>query len=125
MGLSFGNYALCDDEFSCFPPLLDDLVGQMGYQDKFAICANGVRIYLINIKYMYNILDQSGLGPSVLCSRKGFKDVDSLDKEGDSGCKARNSQSAIPTACQALPHALPCALALTLGCAFCVGSRMP
>lgn len=42
MGLSFGNYSLCDDEFSCFPPLLDDLVAQMNYQDKFAICANGV-----------------------------------------------------------------------------------
>lgn len=26
MGLSFGDYALCDSEFSCFPPLIDDLV---------------------------------------------------------------------------------------------------
>ena len=26
MGLSFGDYSLCDSEFSCFPPLIDDLV---------------------------------------------------------------------------------------------------
>jgi hypothetical protein len=41
MGLSFGDYALCDQEFSCFPPLLDDVVKQTGVQDRFAICANG------------------------------------------------------------------------------------
>lgn len=40
MGLSFGDYALCDSEFSCFPPLIDDLVRQCGLEDKFAICAH-------------------------------------------------------------------------------------
>ena len=34
MGMSFGNYALCDAEFSCFPPLIDDVVSQLGLPDK-------------------------------------------------------------------------------------------
>jgi hypothetical protein len=55
MGLSFGNYALCDDEFSCFPPLLDDLVTQMGYPDKFAICANGVRLHIQSLRWTMKI----------------------------------------------------------------------
>jgi hypothetical protein len=41
MGLSFGDYALCDSEFSCFPPLLDDLVRQCQLRDMFAMCASG------------------------------------------------------------------------------------
>lgn len=35
MGMAFGNYALCDAEFSCFPPLFDDIVAQTGLPDKY------------------------------------------------------------------------------------------
>lgn len=47
MGLSFGDYALCDNEFSCFPPLLDDVVKQNGLDNRFAVCANGEDAKLI------------------------------------------------------------------------------
>lgn len=40
MGMSFGNYALCDAEFSCFPPLFDDVVSQLGLANKYA-CVSG------------------------------------------------------------------------------------
>ncbi len=47
MGLSFGGYSLCDSEFSCFPPLLDDIVRQCGLDDKFTVCAHGDDAVLI------------------------------------------------------------------------------
>jgi len=47
MGLSFGDYSLCDSEFSCFPPLFDDIVRQCGLEDKFAVCAHGEDAVLI------------------------------------------------------------------------------
>ncbi|GAB5034025.1 aspartyl protease [Nannochloropsis oceanica] len=47
MGLSFGGYSLCDSEFSCFPPLLDDIVRQCHLDDKFTVCAHGDDAVLI------------------------------------------------------------------------------
>jgi len=46
-GLSFGDYALCDNELSCFPPLLDDVVKQNDLDNRFAVCANGAEAKLI------------------------------------------------------------------------------
>jgi len=38
MGLSFKSSDLCDSEYTCFPPLLDDLVKQAGLENRFALC---------------------------------------------------------------------------------------
>jgi hypothetical protein len=40
MGLSFGNYSLCSKASSCFNPVLDSIVAQLNYADKFSICAS-------------------------------------------------------------------------------------
>jgi len=40
MGMAYGNYSLCDSEYTCFRPIFDALVEQAGLEDKFTICAN-------------------------------------------------------------------------------------
>jgi len=41
MGLSFGNFSVCSPEYTCFNPVMDDLVKHAGLDDRFAFCANG------------------------------------------------------------------------------------
>lgn len=48
MGLSFGNYSLCETQASCFPPIIDQLVDQHPHlENKFALCADGPSASLI------------------------------------------------------------------------------
>jgi hypothetical protein len=34
MGLAYGGYTLCDSEYSCFPPAIDDVISQRGLENK-------------------------------------------------------------------------------------------
>jgi hypothetical protein len=34
MGLAFGGYSLCPAEFTCFPPVIDDLIQQKAMDNK-------------------------------------------------------------------------------------------
>lgn len=40
MGMAYGNYSLCDSEYTCFRPIFDSLVEQGELEDRFAICAS-------------------------------------------------------------------------------------
>jgi hypothetical protein len=54
MGLSFGDYALCDSEFSCFPPLIDDLVRpRLGLFDIFITVWMGWSVHIFAYIFTY------------------------------------------------------------------------
>lgn len=39
MGLSLGHNSNCDGDYTCLPPVLDDVVAQKGLKDMYGLCA--------------------------------------------------------------------------------------